>query len=101
MGNTSAHPLAFLSFYVSQEATIKQWDCKHAVCVMSVIYSQCACHSNIDVRIQQAELEYQLGREELNLLTLMEESRNLQICLEDAEQNRTKNDASTIYRYVS
>lgn len=71
------------------------------VCVMSVIYSQCACHSNIDVRIQQAELEYQLGREELNLLTLMEESRNLQICLEDAEQNRTKNDASTIYRYVS
>jgi hypothetical protein len=53
------------------------------------------------VRIQQAELEYQLGREELNLLTLLEESRNLQICLEDAEQNRAKNDASTIYRYTS
>ncbi|KAJ9589036.1 hypothetical protein L9F63_017680, partial [Diploptera punctata] len=51
---------------------------------------------NIDVRIQQAELEYQLGREELNLLTLLEESRNLQICLED-EHNRNKNDASTIY----
>jgi hypothetical protein len=53
------------------------------------------------VRIQQAELEYQLGREELNLLTLLEESRNLQLCLEDAEQNRAKNDASTIYRYPS
>ncbi|XP_069688189.1 uncharacterized protein sprt [Periplaneta americana] len=52
---------------------------------------------NIDVRIQQAELEYQLGREELNLLTLLEESRNLQLCLEDAEQLRAKNDASTIY----
>jgi hypothetical protein len=25
----------------------------------------------------------------------------LQICLEDAEQNRAKNDASTIYRYTS
>ena len=62
---------------------------------------QCVCRSNIDVRIQQAELEYQLGREELNLLTLLEESRNLQICLEDAEQNRTKNDAFTIYRYTS
>ncbi|XP_066998135.2 uncharacterized protein sprt [Anabrus simplex] len=52
---------------------------------------------NIDVRIQQAELEYQLGREELNLLTLLEESRNLQMCLEDAEQNRSRNDAATIY----
>nr|CAD7202244.1 unnamed protein product [Timema douglasi] len=56
--------------------------------------------SNIDVRIQQAELEYQLGREELNLLTLLEESRNLQLCLEDAEQSRARADQATIYNCV-
>nr|CAD7449188.1 unnamed protein product [Timema bartmani] len=55
---------------------------------------------NIDVRIQQAELEYQLGREELNLLTLLEESRNLQLCLEDAEQSRARADQATIYNCV-
>ncbi|KAF6207056.1 hypothetical protein GE061_018294 [Apolygus lucorum] len=38
---------------------------------------------NIDVRIQQAELEYKLGREELNLLSILEETRNLQSHLED------------------
>nr|XP_022920872.1 uncharacterized protein LOC111429241 [Onthophagus taurus] len=41
---------------------------------------------NIDVRIQQAELEYQVGREELNLLTLLEEARTLQICLEESNK---------------
>lgn len=54
--------------------------------------------SNIDVRIQQAELEYRLGREELELLTLREESRALQAALELAEtQEKQKND--TIFRY--
>lgn len=33
--------------------------------------------SNIDTRIQQAELQYQLGREELELLTLGEQARAL------------------------
>ncbi|XP_053673015.1 uncharacterized protein LOC128723313 [Anopheles nili] len=33
---------------------------------------------NIDVRIRQAELEYALGREELQLLSLVEEARALQ-----------------------
>ncbi|XP_063973612.1 uncharacterized protein Sprt isoform X2 [Diachasmimorpha longicaudata] len=48
---------------------------------------------NIDVRIQQAELEYRLGREELELLTLREESRALQSALELAEtQEKQKND---------
>lgn len=57
------------------------------------------CFSNIDVRIQQAELEYRLGREELELLTLREESRALQAALELAEtQEKQKND--TIYRYL-
>ena len=56
--------------------------------------------SNIDVRIQQAELEYRLGREELELLTLREESRALQAALELAEtQEKQKND--TIFRYLS
>ncbi|KAL3269207.1 hypothetical protein HHI36_008289 [Cryptolaemus montrouzieri] len=41
---------------------------------------------NIDVRIQQAELEYQLGREELNLLTLLEETRTLQLCLDESSK---------------
>lgn len=55
--------------------------------------------SNIDVRIQQAELEYRLGREELELLTLHEESRALQTALELAEtQEKQKND--TIFRYI-
>ncbi|EGI57390.1 PREDICTED: uncharacterized protein LOC105153895 isoform X2 [Acromyrmex echinatior] len=55
---------------------------------------------NIDVRIQQAELEYRLGREELELLTLHEESRALQTALELAEtQEKQKND--TIYSCIS
>ncbi|XP_015186160.1 PREDICTED: uncharacterized protein LOC107071568 isoform X2 [Polistes dominula] len=55
---------------------------------------------NIDVRIQQAELEYRLGREELELLTLREESRALQTALELAEtQEKRKND--TIYSCIS
>ncbi|GLH06238.1 Uncharacterized protein GBIM_11731 [Gryllus bimaculatus] len=57
---------------------------------------------NIDVRIQQAELEYQLGREELNLLTLLEESRGLQAALDDAaEQSRARSDATSLYSCVS
>jgi sulfur dioxygenase len=55
-------------------------------------------YSNIDVRIQQAELEYRLGREELELLTFREESRSLQTALELAKtQEKQKND--TVYRY--
>ncbi|XP_076265845.1 PDZ domain-containing protein sprite isoform X2 [Rhynchophorus ferrugineus] len=53
---------------------------------------------NIDVRIQQAELEYQLGREELNLLTLLEETRALQLCIE--ESNRNSVEANTLYSCV-
>lgn len=49
--------------------------------------------SNIDVRIQQAELEYELEREELNLMNLQEERRNLHTILDDndAFQKRTEN----------
>ncbi|XP_051156806.1 uncharacterized protein LOC127278907 [Leptopilina boulardi] len=55
---------------------------------------------NIDVRIQQAELEYRLGREELELLTFREESRALQAALELAEtQEKQKSD--TIFSCVS
>ncbi|XP_043272584.1 uncharacterized protein sprt isoform X2 [Venturia canescens] len=55
---------------------------------------------NIDVRIQQAELEYRLGREELELLTLREESRALQAALELAETHeKQKND--TIFSCIS
>lgn len=58
----------------------------------------CCYISNIDVRIQQAELEYRLGREELELLTLREESRALQAALELADtQEKQKN--HTIFRY--
>jgi hypothetical protein len=50
-------------------------------------------YSNIDVRIQQAELEYELEREELNLMNLQEERRNLHTILDDndAFQKRTEN----------
>ncbi|XP_032676980.1 uncharacterized protein LOC116846796 isoform X1 [Odontomachus brunneus] len=55
---------------------------------------------NIDVRIQQAELEYRLGREELELLTLHEETRALQAAVELAEtQQKQKND--TIFSCIS
>ncbi|GJQ85914.1 hypothetical protein Trydic_g12721 [Trypoxylus dichotomus] len=54
---------------------------------------------NIDVRIQQAELEYQLGREELNLLTLLEETRALQLCLEEA--NKNPSETQTFYSCVN
>lgn len=65
---------------------------------MHVMIDAIANFSNIDVRIQQAELEYRLGREELELLTLHEESRALQTALELAEtQEKQKND--TIFRY--
>nr|CAH7732439.1 unnamed protein product [Callosobruchus chinensis] len=53
---------------------------------------------NIDVRIQQAELEYQLGREELNLLTLLEETRALQLCID--ESNKASSDAHTLYSCI-
>lgn len=55
------------------------------------------CRSNIDVRIQQAELEYRLGREELELLTLREESRALQSALELAD-TKEKQKSDTIFR---
>ncbi|XP_057322125.1 uncharacterized protein LOC130665664 isoform X2 [Microplitis mediator] len=49
---------------------------------------------NIDTRIQQAELEYRLGREELELLSVMEEMRTLQAALELADtQEKQKNDS--------
>lgn len=41
--------------------------------------------SNIDVRIRQAELEYALGREELQLLSIVEEARALQARLEKSK----------------
>ncbi|CAH1973386.1 unnamed protein product [Acanthoscelides obtectus] len=53
---------------------------------------------NIDVRIQQAELEYQLGREELNLLTLLEETRALQLCID--ESNKASSEAYTLYSCI-
>ncbi|KAK3912227.1 Unconventional myosin-XVIIIa [Frankliniella fusca] len=55
---------------------------------------------NIDVRIQQAELEYQLGREELNLLSLLEETRNVAALLEEAERARSSQAANTLYSCV-
>lgn len=44
----------------------------------------CILRSNIDVRIRQAELEYALGREELQLLSLVEECRALQARVDKA-----------------
>lgn len=41
--------------------------------------------SNIDVRIRQAELEYALGREELQMLSIVEEARALQARLEKSK----------------
>lgn len=53
--------------------------------------------SNIDIRIKQAELEYQLGREELNLLSILEEIQSLKHILEerDSDQQQSEN---TLFR---
>ncbi|XP_039747199.1 uncharacterized protein LOC120624616 [Pararge aegeria] len=40
---------------------------------------------NIDTRIEQAELQYQVGREELELLTLGEQARGLALLIEQAD----------------
>ncbi|KAF5272198.1 hypothetical protein FQA39_LY01280 [Lamprigera yunnana] len=54
---------------------------------------------NIDIRIQQAELEYQLGREELNLLTLLEETKTIQLYLE--ESSKSASEFHTLYNCIS
>jgi len=46
------------------------------------------------VRIQQAELEYQLEREELNLMNLQEERRNLHTILDDNDAFQRRNENS-------
>ncbi|XP_058831646.1 uncharacterized protein LOC131690124 isoform X2 [Topomyia yanbarensis] len=47
---------------------------------------------NIDIRIRQAELEYALGREELQLLSLVEEARALQ-----ARLDKSKPESNSLY----
>lgn len=54
---------------------------------------------NIDTRIQQAELQYKLGREELELLTLSEQARALTQLIEQADAAASRNHA-TIYSLV-
>lgn len=56
---------------------------------------------NIDARIQQAELEFQLGREELNLLSLLEEARALQASLEEIDSARNSPENASLFSCVS
>ncbi|XP_049762948.1 uncharacterized protein LOC126090494 [Schistocerca cancellata] len=56
---------------------------------------------NIDARIQQAELEFQLGREELNLLSLLEEARALQTSLEEIDSARNSPENASLFSCVS
>ncbi|XP_037941027.1 uncharacterized protein LOC119673977 [Teleopsis dalmanni] len=51
---------------------------------------------NIDIRIRQAELEYALGREELQLLSVVEEARALQARLE-----KSKPELQTLYNILN
>ncbi|XP_050324782.1 uncharacterized protein LOC126756029 isoform X3 [Bactrocera neohumeralis] len=51
---------------------------------------------NIDIRIRQAELEYALGREELQMLSIVEEARALQARLE-----KSKPELQTIYNIIN
>ncbi|EDW01343.1 GH20506 [Drosophila grimshawi] len=53
-------------------------------------------YNNIDIRIRQAELEYALGREELQMLSIVEEARALQARLE-----KSKPEAQTLYNIIS
>lgn len=50
---------------------------------------------NIDVRIRQAELEYALGREELHLLSIVEECRALQ-----ARLDKSKPEANRLFNII-
>ncbi|XP_060810952.1 uncharacterized protein LOC106139128 [Amyelois transitella] len=52
---------------------------------------------NIDTRIQQAELQYKLGREELELLTLGEQARALAHLIEQCDANQHR---ATLYSTV-
>lgn len=59
----------------------------------------CFVDSNIDTRIQQAELQYKLGREELELLTLGEQARALAQLIEQADARaRAATLQRTLYR---
>ncbi|XP_055308818.1 uncharacterized protein LOC129572746 isoform X2 [Sitodiplosis mosellana] len=53
--------------------------------------------NNIDVRIRQAEIEYALGREELQLLSLVEEIRALQFRLDKTVKSDTENLQTSLY----
>ncbi|XP_028158290.1 uncharacterized protein LOC114351321 isoform X2 [Ostrinia furnacalis] len=55
---------------------------------------------NIDTRIQQAELQYKLGREELELLTLGEQARALAQLIDHADAAAKRNDTPTLYSTV-
>ena len=48
-------------------------------------------YSNIDVRIRAAELEYELEREELNILNLKEESAVLTVRLQETPNQNFSN----------
>lgn len=52
---------------------------------------------DIDSRIRQAELEYALGREELQLLSIIEEARAIQVRL---EKEKSKNDVTSIHSMI-
>ncbi|XP_055374098.1 uncharacterized membrane protein DDB_G0293934 isoform X2 [Condylostylus longicornis] len=51
---------------------------------------------NIDIRIRQAELEYALGREELQLLSIVEEARALQTRLD-----KSKPESNSLYSIIT
>jgi sulfur dioxygenase len=53
--------------------------------------------SDIDSRIRQAELEYALGREELQLLSIVEEVRTIQLKL---EKERSRPDAASLFNLL-
>lgn len=57
--------------------------------------------SNIDIRIRQAELEYALGREELHLLSLVEEIRALQCRLDKSLKTSTSKSQSSLHYQLS
>lgn len=52
---------------------------------------------NIDSRIRQAELEYALGREELQLLSIVEEARSIQVRL---EKDKSKSDVTSLFSLI-
>lgn len=70
---------------------------KNAIKNLKVALEKLDITDNIDSRIRQAELEYALGREELQLLSIVEEARAIQVHL---ERDSSRSDMNSLFSLI-